>query len=304
METIKVKETTWDSGLKIIEEPSIEIEYNLLTICNKIQAKFPGTEFSILVKGQETDEGYYLTDDYVIPKQEVSASTVDYGEVEKYIEEGYNVVIHSHHNLGTFFSVTDRDYINCHFPCSVLYTNEGFTMASMSFKRGNAVFLMETKDITLITEDVGEIEGIENITKKTYTYGAFGNQHVWKAPQKKLNKKIETTEMKLIDNGAKIITFGEKDCETCNYKDSNFCLDCFIVAEEEERLTKEDLLFQSEDDGCIGCPLLAREIEEANDYSTDEDDKWNETDKVTKIVESEGTYDYLTGKYKKSKSKF
>lgn len=166
------KDKEWDSGLKIVQEPIIQLELDLLLICDEIQRQFPQTEFSILAKGYETEDGFYVTKDYIIPKQTVTSTYIDYDKsdpLDKYKERGYNVVIHSHHDMGTFFSATDVAYINTHFPCSVLYTSKGFTLGNLSFKKGDSIFLMEVKDIDVIANDK-EVEGIENITKKTMQY--------------------------------------------------------------------------------------------------------------------------------------
>ena len=168
----KAVATTWDSGLKIISKPRITISHLIQVICDKIQDEFPSSEFSILCKGIETDEGYYVTDDYIIPKQKVSYSSVDYEDLHKYQQEGYNVVIHSHHKIGTFFSKTDEEHINVHFPCSVLYTSDGFTLATMSFHKGDSVFMLETRDIEILINDDIKVVGMENIEKShVYNYG-------------------------------------------------------------------------------------------------------------------------------------
>ena len=164
----------WDTGLNIIDKPTIEINHKLLAVCDKLQDEFPATEFSILAKGHYSDKGFYVTDEYVVPNQKVGGASVDYEELYIHQKDGFNVVIHSHHNMGTFFSPTDKEYINTHFPCSVLYTRGAFTIATLSFQGGNdAVFLMETKDVhTFIDISNVTVKGIENIEKETYYYQA------------------------------------------------------------------------------------------------------------------------------------
>jgi hypothetical protein len=195
------KSLEWDSGLNIITDPKISIDHTLLTVCDEIQKAFPGEEFSILAKGEYTEKGFTVFNDYIIPKQKVSGSAVDYlDELWRYSREGYNVAIHSHHNMGTFFSNTDHEDLNPYFPCSILYNKEGFKLAHLSFSTKGHIFLMEsTKINTILGEDdtlvtllskkgsktfvvktdaLGSIsdqeeliiQGIENIEKKTYYY--------------------------------------------------------------------------------------------------------------------------------------
>lgn len=131
-------------------------------------------EFSILAKGFYCDDGFYVTDDYMIPKQKVGGASVTGGEYEeglgKYQKDGYNVVIHSHHGMSMGFSKIDEEYINAHFPCSVLYTYDGFVNATLKFNAGDNCFLLETTRINTVIENNIEVEGMENIEKNSYVY--------------------------------------------------------------------------------------------------------------------------------------
>lgn len=236
----------WDSGLNIVVGPTIEIHPTILTICDKIQSKFPKLEFSILVKGYPTEKGFYVTDDYVIPEQEVTGVTVDYGHLGEYQRDGYNVVIHSHHNMGTFFSKTDIDYINCNFPCSVLYTQGALTLATLSFQSGATMFLFEVQNISLIDRTILEIPNIENIKKKTI----------------KATPKVRQVE--LLPEGAG----GQEsslDCFQCDYKDTQYCLKCYEVL---SKIEEELCLFSEEEKECIKCGYCTGE--EYNASRTDE----------------------------------
>jgi hypothetical protein len=120
-----------------------------------------------MVKGKYSKEGFTLTEDYIIPKQKISGSEVLYEELTKYQRAGYNCIIHSHHYMTIGFSVKDRNYINCQNTCSVLYNNNGFKMATLSFKAGSNVFLVETDKIETVIENNIEVIGIENITRQS-----------------------------------------------------------------------------------------------------------------------------------------
>jgi len=243
----KARATEWDSGLNIIQKPKITVDLKLLLICNEIQGKFPAKEFSILAKGYDTPSGYMVSADYVIPKQQVTGSTVDYEPLDKYQQEGYNVVIHSHHNMGTFFSATDRDYINCQFPISILYTKDGLTLACISFQRGDNVFLFETKDIELSSDSV-QVVGIENIEERTYRYQAktavkkVPAEKGWNAPTSKKKKNFgelsEGLQKLSEEKESKTASSREGpvqtiDCPSCNYFSTEWCRQCYIYEYEK-----------------------------------------------------------------------
>lgn len=277
------KDKTWDSGLVIVDKPQITLDHELLMLCNEIQDKFPGTEFSILCKGEYNDEGFYVSKEYVIPKQKVTSSTVDYEPLDSYRQQGYNVVIHSHHGLGTFFSKTDRDFINCQFPCSVLYTHDGFTLATMSFLKDDSVFMIETDDLCTVTDEI-EVVGIENITKKTYKlntgvykYDKQSNINIknnkFEKP-KKLNKTVDNLienetlnalalmEKESIWNEEDQELYQEKtegtDCIDCYFSGKDSCLDCYGGYHDYEN-EEETVIVNLEQNGCGLCRETERE---------------------------------------------
>ena len=202
----------WDSGLMVVMNPKIEVSPNLLAVCNSIQDKFPRKEFSVLAKGHATKTGFYVTDDYIIPEQVVAGASVNYGPLEAYQADGYNVVIHSHHEMGTFFSGTDIKYINTHFPCSVLYTKGAFTIATMSFHVGAATYLFEVNDVMLKSQVVAEIPGVENI-----------KEHVPKPVEKVVKPDNDIQEVLV-----------QRDCFQCSYQGSPDCLHCYEEEDDQE----------------------------------------------------------------------
>lgn len=227
---LKPESDEWDSGLNIITEPIITVEQNLLQVCNQIQQEFPRLEFSILAKGKYNSEGFYVTDEYVIPKQKVGSASVDYEDLYLYQKEGFNVVIHSHHNIGTFFSKTDIDHINSHFPCSILYTIDGFTLATLSFHTGNSTFLMKTNDIEIEYSNSILISGIENIKRKyDYTYTPANNL--------KNATKLRDKE-DLEDDYDEVEIIGDKQidaiCMDCNYYQTKYCFKCVETYADDE----------------------------------------------------------------------
>lgn len=173
---------TWDSGLEIIKEPIIKIPLNLLRVCNAIRDKVNNKEFSILVKGRWTDKGYELTEEYMIPEQEVTSMTVDYSEnLGIHKVKGFTAVIHSHPHGGEFSSVDDEN-INSNFECSILYSggDKEFIDSVLNVSVNNHLKLQVSAIIeTYYDSFVGDINGIDNITEKAWTqksWGVVGNQ--------------------------------------------------------------------------------------------------------------------------------
>ena len=224
---VKKDKTLWDSGLNIVTKPKIIIDYNLLLVCATIQSHFPSLEFSILVKGNYTEEGFHLTDDYVIPKQEVTRTTIDYEELDQYQSAGYNAVIHSHHNLGTFFSPTDEEFINCHFPCSVLYSKGDFKLATLSFHVKDNVFILETDRIIKQFSEI-PIPEMENIKKRKYKTYKRTTKNNLKEAKHTLTKRKEEERKNYEDFHAV-----GADCLDCNYAESEFCQKCYNTYETD-----------------------------------------------------------------------
>lgn len=153
---------TWDSGLKIITNPRVIIPAKILAVCQKIQEKIGYNEFSILVKGTWTEKGFRISENFVIPEQEVTATTIKYSNLQQYKQQGYNTVIHSHPFSGRFSSV-DENSINAHFLCSVLFIENKFTKAIITVPVSNGIKLQVNGEIVVdFNIDVGNIE-ITNI---------------------------------------------------------------------------------------------------------------------------------------------
>ena len=108
---------------KITCKMSMDLFYNIQEIERKVKEKFRSDqEFSIYLHGDFNDDGeLVLSDTYYIPKQTVSAASVDYKEEP---HSFYNGCLHRHPSGVTSFSGTDRRYINSNFQFSLLYVNQ------------------------------------------------------------------------------------------------------------------------------------------------------------------------------------
>lgn len=122
------------SDLITIDTPVIIIPEKIADICEFIQAKYRGNEFSILCKGKWDARGWSVGADYVIPKQKVGSASVYYqpDELQRLKMEGWNTVIHSHPMGMTKFSSGDMSNLNFHFPASILFCDGKFTDSTIS----------------------------------------------------------------------------------------------------------------------------------------------------------------------------
>lgn len=158
---------TFRTDVFVVDDPIIYVPHHIQMVCDAIQTSFKGKEFSILVKGVWKKDGFYLTQDYVIPKQKVSIGSVDYEPLAAYVENGYNTVIHSHHDLGCdTFSITDLDYINSFFPVSILYSRGNFTTANINFSIAGGFARYKARVKNFLDTHVN-VNGIENIVDKS-----------------------------------------------------------------------------------------------------------------------------------------
>lgn len=123
-DTAMSSSVVFTSPINVMDTPVIRVPPSVLSLCDAIQQQRTNLEFSILLKGTWTKDGFVVTsDDYVIPTQTVSMAAVDYDadEVSRLMAEGYNCVLHSHPMNMRVFSGSDEDTINVNFDASILY---------------------------------------------------------------------------------------------------------------------------------------------------------------------------------------
>jgi len=126
----------FDSGLSIIKDAIVTIPENILSLCDLIQSKLEDTEFSMLLKGEWSKDGFIIErNSYYIPKQRVSNTSVYFTEdVQSTKLKEFNVIMHTHPFKMTMFSGGDDSTINSNFECSLLYSEGNFTDAIINIK--------------------------------------------------------------------------------------------------------------------------------------------------------------------------
>ena len=162
--------TSWESDLKVIERMRVIIPLRLLLVCNSIAAKLDGEEFSIVTNiFKRSSDTIILSEDYYIPKQRVTAGSIDY------LPDMYehSVVIHRHPNGLNTFSRTDQDFINQNFELSLLYTaEEYFVNGIYNYKLEDAIIPIAVKpviDYGLEEIDMKNIEPVYNRSVTSFT---------------------------------------------------------------------------------------------------------------------------------------
>ncbi|MBK6771291.1 MAG: hypothetical protein IPG78_03950 [Ignavibacteria bacterium] len=131
----KPEQITWESDLKIIDKIKVIVPLKILLVCNSITAKLDGEEFSIVTNIESrTSDTITLSEDYYIPKQKVTAGSIEYLPDEY----SHTVVIHRHPDDLNNFSKTDHEFINQNFELSLLYTEKDYFV--------NGVFNLKYED--------------------------------------------------------------------------------------------------------------------------------------------------------------
>ena len=145
----------------------------------EVNSKFnSSTEFNMLLKGKWNKEGFVITPEYYIPKQEVtygSCDTTDPTEImQKTIKEGFNVLLHRHPpNLDTF-SAHDLNVESPNFDCSILRCNQKYADATLRMKHnGGYLILRDQVEIVVDTEHI-DISSMESpAVDSAHKYGSL-----------------------------------------------------------------------------------------------------------------------------------
>jgi hypothetical protein len=171
-----VESDLWDSGWVTLEEHFLFVPRAIVNVCNSIQDKFPGLEWAILLKGEWTKYGFVIGYEYAVPRQEVSAGNVAFNEEdnEKFKLEGFNVILHSHHNMGIKFSGSDHTTLtDSSLLASLLFSKGEIGEATLSIKVAEGVRVAIVPKITVMEDEAKVPDQVfQAITRKTYTYTA------------------------------------------------------------------------------------------------------------------------------------
>lgn len=163
-----------------IQAPVMQVIFGM---CDKVV-----TEWQMLLLGEiDTDKRTVYVTDYWVPKQKVTYASVineDLIDAEVIAEKGIVAGIHSHSNMGVFFSSTDDEFSNMSLIKHHVVVNNKYEFIATSrvdLPCGMVKF-MDTAVITGITPSLSII-GIENVQQEVrhVTNGNHGGsyQHNW-----------------------------------------------------------------------------------------------------------------------------
>jgi len=144
--------------VKIVKSVKCYVPPFLILVLKALTRKFPRDEFSIFCKFEYSEDNRIvkILPEYFIPKQRVTAASVEYDEGPP---DGFKVVIHKHPNGCRSFSGTDDTYINQNHDVSMLWE-------SNQFREGQIRVETPFGRIALSLEIESEIECLPNIPKK------------------------------------------------------------------------------------------------------------------------------------------
>ena len=174
---VKVGDHWVNRGVTIVKSIPCVIPLFMEELMATINRKFSNVEFSIFAKSYYDEERkkIFLTEEYYIPKQEVTFAGVDYNEGPP---EGFNTVIHKHPSGISHFSSTDDTYINQNHDYSLLWTGGRFVSGQVRFR---SMFGMSKLPVTIEKEWVDiEVSGLDNISiRKVHKSTTKKDSAVW-----------------------------------------------------------------------------------------------------------------------------
>ena len=169
------------SGLKVVEkcslakdleDPEVSMDFIVMQKALAMTQEMGSKEWLGYLKGFPTEDGFHI-DDIFIPKQTVTSSDVD--EIERVVDADIVGTIHSHHNMGTFFSGTDHDYIGGNNPVMIVIDSKGNTKCAVRAKLQCGNYILLEAELTVLYADNPEIKEFitankDKITEKVYTW--------------------------------------------------------------------------------------------------------------------------------------
>lgn len=190
---VRVRQSCWDSGIKIVKncdcvakQPYDIMFYPLAHAkIKKLQDMFPSLEWLAYLDG-EIDHTLkkVMIKDLVIPEQIVTS--VNVFNVEYDWNEGRSIVgvIHSHHNMGAFFSGTDDEYINQNHDVSIV----------VSTRQG-----AEIKGQVRVKTDCDSYYINENAKFSVFFEGVLNSELFEKEVESKISDKVPVIEYSFQD---------------------------------------------------------------------------------------------------------
>lgn len=133
-----------------------------------LMAKFPSSEWLAFLKEENG-----LIVDLMVPKQKVSAGSVDVDPSDPLASDMTNGVIHSHNTMGAFFSGTDDSYLNNTYAFSIVVAKKGRKLEFKGVRKitlpCGSLFIPEVDIQLAAAENTAFLESVlPNIEEKTF----------------------------------------------------------------------------------------------------------------------------------------
>lgn len=157
------------TDLEVRQENVIHIPRKIEQVFREMCRRFPKDEWQLLLTGEIADNEIHV-DGYYVPKQEVSAAYVRNLDVitrEFIVEKRIIAGIHSHVDMGVFFSATDDETCKSAIRYHIVTNNRGeyVTRGRHTLACGREGFKPMKLEFETVVEDAIIIDGIERITK-------------------------------------------------------------------------------------------------------------------------------------------
>lgn len=187
-----VQEEYWEAEIETVSECSKAPNEVVIWICplakvkiDALMEKYPNIEWFSYLLGRKPskDDERTVVDDIYIPKQTVTATSVDEIDAPDFNKLPIIGALHSHHGMGNGFSGTDHAYVNGNHNISLVISKDGVAGQVRWQTPCGALKIVDAKVKPLMEVDFDKDEFLKSETKKigkkSYTYtpptGSQGN---------------------------------------------------------------------------------------------------------------------------------
>lgn len=152
-----------DLGFNYTDKVKVWVPFHIFCVLENLASKMDD-EYSIVLNAEKVEGGYLLSEEYRIPKQEVSTTSIAYKE-----DCPEMCVIHRHPDGCNNFSNTDQEYINQNFALSLLYTvKDGVFKGQYNMKLDNNTFIRVPIQPVVVEPKLAEVAGVMKIGDKEF----------------------------------------------------------------------------------------------------------------------------------------
>lgn len=152
-----------DLGFNYTDKVKVWVPFHIFCVLENLASKMDD-EYSIVLNAEKVEGGYLLSEEYRIPKQEVSTASIAYKE-----DCPEMCVIHRHPDGCNNFSGTDQEYINQNFALSLLYTvKDGVFKGQYNIKLDDNTFIRVPIQPVVVEPKLTEVAGVMKIGDKEF----------------------------------------------------------------------------------------------------------------------------------------